>query len=584
VLLVRWPEVTPQPGIAVANGPDVPSEAGGSRPLLTVVIGVTTAVAAVAGWRLFLFLTDDAYIAFRYVSNSMAGRGLVWNPAPFRPVEGYTSFLWVVFLRGVWSLTGIDPPHSANVILLLFGLATLFLGFLFVRRLTLPPRLEGWRTGFLALAMLGTVTNRTFLAWLSSGLETSLFNFLFTWWIFEGLAARGRGTAAWFLRLGLSAALCALCRPDGLLIVAGTCLILVLEAPRAGWSVAIGGLPLLAVPAHLLWRHATYGDWVPNTYRAKYEGPWPESGIRYLASFVFEYGVWWWLVLAAAWAVHRFRQGAERTEPWHRSFVRIIPILVVAAHLAYYTFIIGGDHFEYRVYSHLVLLLFISAVWFSARLARTGAGAAGLVAGFILVSYPIPWVHWWATKDVTEWKLGNPIVVPIADRFPWPASTVVGWWDGWQSWLIKGHMVGMRHQEHKVFLDRQVRVYPSREDGARIGWEGHHVRGDGAVGYPGWVLPNVAIIDRMGLADRVIARHAPRSKTAEARVMAHDRKPPDGYLECFEPDVYVDNRHAWLSARPAPLTNGAIRQCESIDWEDPRISAALSAGRSSPDD
>lgn len=50
------------------------------------------------GWKLFWFMTDDAYIAFRYVSNSMLGLGYVWNPPPFHPVEGYTSFLWVAIL------------------------------------------------------------------------------------------------------------------------------------------------------------------------------------------------------------------------------------------------------------------------------------------------------------------------------------------------------------------------------------------------------------------------------------------------------------------------------------------------------
>ena len=50
---------------------------------------------AIWGWNLFLFTTDDAYIAFRYVDNNRMGHGLVWNPPPFRPVEGYTSLLLV---------------------------------------------------------------------------------------------------------------------------------------------------------------------------------------------------------------------------------------------------------------------------------------------------------------------------------------------------------------------------------------------------------------------------------------------------------------------------------------------------------
>ena len=77
------------------------------------------AVAAVATWfgfRLFFFLTDDAFIAFRYISNRQLGYGYVWNPPPFLPVEGYTSFLWIVLLDGVWTFTGIEPPAAAGAL------------------------------------------------------------------------------------------------------------------------------------------------------------------------------------------------------------------------------------------------------------------------------------------------------------------------------------------------------------------------------------------------------------------------------------------------------------------------------------
>ena len=80
------------------------------------------AALAVAGYRELYFLTDDAYISFRYAANALAGHGLVWNPAPFLPVEGYTNFAWVVLLGGVWALFGVEPPAAANPISLLFGL------------------------------------------------------------------------------------------------------------------------------------------------------------------------------------------------------------------------------------------------------------------------------------------------------------------------------------------------------------------------------------------------------------------------------------------------------------------------------
>ena len=80
---------------------------GRTRPyrIGVVLLVLAGGAALVAGWQLFWFLTDDAFIAFRYVSNSQFGRGYVWNPPPFLPVEGYTSFLWVALLDGVWRLT-----------------------------------------------------------------------------------------------------------------------------------------------------------------------------------------------------------------------------------------------------------------------------------------------------------------------------------------------------------------------------------------------------------------------------------------------------------------------------------------------
>src|SRR5262249_47854072 len=191
------------------------SSAGAARILLGLAL-----VGSVGGWLTFHFLTDDAYIAFRYASNSLAGRGLVWNPPPFRPVEGYTSLLWVLLLRAVWSWTGIEPPESSTVISLVFGGGTLVLGYRFLMRMRLPAALERERLSLLAVLLLGALSNRTFLAWLSSGLETAMFNFLLIWFTYEALApAPSRNSPSWVVRLSTAAGLAALARPDGVLAV-----------------------------------------------------------------------------------------------------------------------------------------------------------------------------------------------------------------------------------------------------------------------------------------------------------------------------------------------------------------------------
>ncbi len=49
----------------------------------------------------------------------------VWNPPPFMPVEGYTSFLWVAILDFFWRITGLTPPQSSNWLSLIFSYLTL---------------------------------------------------------------------------------------------------------------------------------------------------------------------------------------------------------------------------------------------------------------------------------------------------------------------------------------------------------------------------------------------------------------------------------------------------------------------------
>ena len=132
------------------------------------------------GWRLFWFLTDDAYISFRYISNSVLGYGYVWNPPPFRPVEGYTNFLWVVLLDVVWRVFGISPPQSSNYISLFFSYSTLVIGAVMLFRIRWNPTLRKHLMLFTGLFLFGVITNRTFLAWSSSGLETAMFNFFIT--------------------------------------------------------------------------------------------------------------------------------------------------------------------------------------------------------------------------------------------------------------------------------------------------------------------------------------------------------------------------------------------------------------------
>ena len=254
-----------------------------------VVLSGVAALLLVLGWREFWFLCDDAYIAFRYVDHGVRGWGYTWNPPPFRPVEGYTSFLWVVLLHGVWRVTGVEPPESSNSLGLLFGLATLGLAAAMTWRLPVSAGLRRHRLLLLGLVLFGIVSNRTFLAWTSSGLETSLMTLWLVSWAAVALLGRPLEDRGHLAALVGIASLTALTRPDGYLYCAATVVMVLLRLwqVRPGWNRTLGGelvvvLPFVLPLAHLTWRRATYGLWLPNTYYAKHVAAWPQAGRRAL--------------------------------------------------------------------------------------------------------------------------------------------------------------------------------------------------------------------------------------------------------------------------------------------------------------
>ena len=108
---------------------------------------------------------------------------------------------------------------------------------------------------------------------------------------------------------------------------------------------------------HVLWRRATYGQWLPNTYYAKYVAPWPQAGLRYLAAFVLEYAWWVWLAVALVACLRGLRPRSDTFSVRLRALspaaaVALLATCALVAQLAYYVLLVGGDHFEFRVLQH----------------------------------------------------------------------------------------------------------------------------------------------------------------------------------------------------------------------------------------
>ncbi len=606
------------------------------------VLSILGLVGLVYGWRLFWFLTDDAYIAFRYVSNSLLGYGYVWNPPPFQPVEGYTSFLWVFLLDVVWRVFGVAPPDSANVISLLFAGLTLLCSIALSWHLLSHSRFRRHRLFFTFLLLVWILTNRTFLAWTSSGLETAMFNFLIALWLFYLLVVRPY-SVSWLLGISASSALIYLTRPDGLLFVSVT-VVLVGFSFYVQWRQGriqrqgfFAWVPLGVVPFHLLWRWRTYGDWLPNTYYAKTVSAIDplQSGVRYLLSFAIEYALWFAFILLLALCIGELIQrrnaiprffgydiglgqmvlqpaipfrSLETDKPSFRlswilfvgmamgiaglltgrtelglillastalgvvllsvlnlSLVRAIAVLTIFLHVSYYTLLVGGDHFEFRVYSHLIPFLFLGFLWVLDKTGLALRQSATLAILFIVFSWPIPWTHWLATHNITSREdsifLKASVSEAMAQRFgvlPGPMLGYLDLYDRLQFWLID-RAIGLRHQEHKSFHEFLIDELPTRSVGQTLGQGEYPVLLAASVGVVSWVLPRVNIIDGLGLNDRVVARNPDIYPT---NWMAHQRMPPVGYLDCFSPDLLWQGTISEIP-RTLELTATDIRECES---------------------
>lgn len=117
----------------------------------------------------FWFVSDDAFISFRYARNWAWGLGLRYNPGEVPPVEGYSDFLWVAVLA-LAQRCGLDPLAVAP--LLSFAAGTLLLWL--VHRLLLAR--YGAAVAVAGALFLGLLP--AYACWSTGGLETLPFALL----------------------------------------------------------------------------------------------------------------------------------------------------------------------------------------------------------------------------------------------------------------------------------------------------------------------------------------------------------------------------------------------------------------------
>jgi len=250
-----------------------------------VIFGIGSAISK--AW-----LSDDAFISFRYAENLSNGNGLVYNVG--ERVEGYTNFLWTTTLAGGMHL-GISPEVLSKALgLLSFAILA---GLLFCHSY---KRRKSLSSAFLPLAALALLLTRDMQVFATSGLETAFFTMLI-FAAYETIVWRESRSA--YLIGGLLLTCASLTRPDGLVLYATAIVFVQLfsaspmaERTRAAIALLLPGL-LIYVPYFLLrWQY--YGQFFPNTYYAKSAAlPYYSQGLMYLWLFVKTYYIFFTIPL-----------------------------------------------------------------------------------------------------------------------------------------------------------------------------------------------------------------------------------------------------------------------------------------------
>ena len=489
------------------------------------------------------FLCDDAFISFRYVRNLLEGHGLVFNPGEY--VEGYSNFLWVLELAAIWGLSGVAPEHAAPWLSVACTAGTIAAMLWWITRL--PSLSHRGLVGWMALGLV--CSSATFAVWTSGGgLETRQFTFFIVLAVMCLSLYRDSGRG--LLAASLSLAAAALTRPEGLLLAALCFGWFVIQRMadtgrlNPDWRrlICLAAPFVVLVGAHCLWRYAYYGEWLPNTYYAKHVRPWYESGIRYLWAAALETGLYLLIPLAAVAMRNCWR--ASRDGIW------ALVLLLVGVHMAY-VMRIGGDHFEYRPLDFYWPLLAVPAsmgiVYLGSRIAnrrwlrrlppRLAVGArtcafvlfvpvlfyTSAIQGTLLfegaaIRERIVKLHIELDDGNAAWLLaapGMPMLVAVSNDLRRQASR---------------QAVASPFAEHREFANERLRTWKPYEnmetgvipdDALMVGC---------TIGIRFYYVPDLKVIDFCGLTDATVARN-PVERPNHQRVMAHDRRPPVGYVE-----------------------------------------------------
>ncbi len=508
-----------------------------------IFYAISSLLLIVLAWHIsnYIFLTDDAFISFRYAVNFADGHGLVFNIG--ERVEGYTNFLWVIILS-FFSLIGIAPEKIANILSIALSVALFLSVIRYNQRFFAQKRFDL----FILIAPLLLVLNRTYAVWSTSGMETKLFSFL----VFFSVIYLIKGWIEDKRYLSISSllfALTSLTRPEGILLAAsffGYYILLNFRNGEYVHAVRPILIYIVIIGVHFLFRLIYYGYIFPNTFYAKVEGFWFKAGFSYLFLFIHEYGLYLLLPLI----IFSFSKNYNR----EKRRILLASTIPFAPYLLYLASI-GGDHFEFRPLDITIPFLAIAFQegfrsgwsWLKAKIDLAGHTIAILYAILALIFYTLP--GWLSHRNFSNiYESGAAVSTATSDNFLVKSIPGIKAYLGIFDHVHKGlsrNFVCVRQEEHRLAMEQyfipQAKLLREAIDEGVI-------RPDqilclwcvGAIPY----YSGLETIDYLGLTDRHVAhRRWPGQYEKETGLMGHNRRADWKYL--------VERKVTYVSTRPS---------------------------------
>lgn len=201
----------------------------------------------------FDFTQDDAYITFRYAANFVDGHGLVFNIG--ERVEGYTNFLWTIFMI-LGLKAGFNLILFSKILGVICGAAAICMLYLLAG--LIPALRSIWR----GAACLIAGTAYSFAYWSVAGLETAAFALAVIASIY--FYCRGNYLAAPILVLAT------LLRPEGGLVFAFIIVFDLISARRiTDFVITTAGIYILSLIPFLAFKYFYFGGFFPTHFMPK---------------------------------------------------------------------------------------------------------------------------------------------------------------------------------------------------------------------------------------------------------------------------------------------------------------------------